>query len=156
AFRAPSALRASHSGVLRGSWFQQLGNQPARSRFASQLFIRALPRRLVRPPAQEPRAVPEASAGHLVVAHLHDQYGLHGAPLARALGAPAARPTGRLAGEAGSARDSAQPLRERLALARRNGGGEPHVIEQPLAIEEPEEERPDLLLAAARQPVPAD
>src|SRR5215208_6867849 len=57
---------------------------------AGKLVEPALPRRLVRPPAQQCGAVPEPAFGHMVEADFDDEFGAERLPFAGALGAPAA------------------------------------------------------------------
>src|SRR6185437_9592419 len=151
----PSSRFRRGSGTARRDRPHQPGDQPARPCLPCQLLVGALPRRLVRPPAKEPRAMPEPSPRDLVVADLHDQLRPQGTPLTRALGAPAARATGCPAREPRPAPQLPQAPRQRLALPLGNRGGEPHVIEKPLVIEKSEEQRPDLL-TVGRQPIAAD
>ncbi len=67
----------------------------------------------VGPPTQQPRAMAETSARHLVVAHLHHQRRPHRTPFAGAHGSSGSAHR-RLAGESGTAREPAQPLRGAL------------------------------------------
>src|ERR1044071_1842216 len=57
---------------------------------SGKLVEPALPRRLVRPPAQQCGAVAEAAFAHVVIAHLDDELGAERLPFAGALGVPAA------------------------------------------------------------------
>src|ERR1700759_2690984 len=67
--------------------------------FLLQLIQRALPRRLVRTPAQDGGAVAETVAAEVVVAHLDHERWLQRTPLRGAFGRPAARAARRVAGE---------------------------------------------------------
>src|SRR4051794_40616852 len=60
-------------------------------RFLLQLIQRALPRRLVGPPAQDGGAVAETVAAEMIVADLDHQLGFQRAPLRGTFGGPAAR-----------------------------------------------------------------
>src|SRR5260370_9359269 len=73
------------------------------------LLERALTRRLVRTPSQQPGAVAEPAAAHVIVAHLADQLRAQRLPLAGTLSAPPARPPGPLAGQ--PARPAPRPHR---------------------------------------------
>src|SRR5215510_5545716 len=64
------------------------------------LIERALPRRLVGAPAQQPGAVAEALAAEVIVADLDHELRLERLPFGRALRRPAAGPAGGVAGEA--------------------------------------------------------
>ena len=110
----PCRGSSPHSGEA----FQQL-HQIAF--FCSTCSIVHCSRRLVRPPAQQPRAVAEAVAGEMVVADLDDELRLERLPFGRALGRPAARAARRVAGEAGR-RDQLFQLRgqRRLFLGARS------------------------------------
>ena len=98
---------------------------------------------LVGPPAQEAGSVAEAPAGEAIVLDLDDQPGRERHPLARALRAPAAWTAGRRAGEAGRPDERPQPGEQRLAIRRLEARGESHVVQQPLAIVEPQQQRAD-------------
>src|SRR4051794_8038254 len=106
----------------------------------SHLIERAGPGLLIRAPTQELRAVSEAAAGEMVVAHLADQGGAQRLPLGAAPLAPAAWAARRLAREAGRLDQGHEDRLELAALRRGEAGREPHVIEPPLLIVEPEEE----------------
>ena len=83
-----------------------LAVQSVQSHPAGCLLERALPGRLVRPPAHELRAVPEPAGGDVIVAHLDDELGPQRLPFRARSVAPAARATGRLAGESRRLRPS--------------------------------------------------
>src|SRR5437879_2179947 len=93
----PSADDAMPTG--RGS-VEQL---PQVSPRGAELIELALGRRLVRPPAEELRAVTEAARGKMIKLHFRDKFRLQWLPFHRPLGAPAARSVGSAAGEAGTA-----------------------------------------------------
>ena len=57
--------------------------------------------RLVGAPMQELRAVSESVPGEVIVLHFHHQFWLQRLPLGRTIGAPTARPAGRVARKAG-------------------------------------------------------
>jgi hypothetical protein len=85
--------------------------------------------------------VAEAVAREVVVAHLDDQPRGERLPLAGALGAPAAGPARRAAGEARRRDQRLEPGQQRLPGGGGEAGGEAHVVEQPVAVVEPEEQR---------------
>jgi hypothetical protein len=85
--------------------------------------------------------VAKAVAREVVVAHLHDQSRLDRLPLRRALGAPAAGPARGAAGEAGRLDQRLELRQERHAGGGREAGREADVMEQPIRVVEPEQER---------------
>src|SRR5262249_31757551 len=101
----------------------------------------ALPRRFVGAEAHEPGAVTEAVAGDLVIAHLGHELGLQWLPFARALSVPAARSSGRLAGEAGRRDQRLELFGQHRPLVIGDGRGETYMIELALPIVEAEQER---------------
>src|SRR6185295_5742681 len=111
------------------------------------LVERALPRCLIGPPAQQARAVAKTFAAEMVVADLDHELGLERLPYRRAFGRPAARTTGRVAGEALRRRELLQPRGERGLVLRRNIGGEADVVEQAVVVVEAEQQRADYVLA---------
>src|SRR4051794_19143970 len=72
---------------------------PGHSGRPLDLLEGALARRLVRAPPQEPGAVAEPAAAHMVIANLDDQFRAQRLPLAGTLGAPPAGATRRVAGK---------------------------------------------------------
>jgi hypothetical protein len=119
--------------------------QLRRPQFPHLLIHPALFRRLVRAPAQEARRVAEAVAGHLVVLHLGDQIPAQRLPLRRAFCRPAARPAGRVAGEARRFDQRLQPL-DQLGLVA-GGRAEADMVELAVIPEQPEQQRADFALA---------
>src|SRR4029077_8863264 len=95
------------------------------------LIERALPRRLVRPPAYEARAVTEAAAREMVVADLDHELRLERLPLAGALGRPAARTARRVAGESRRRDQNLQFFGERRLVLALDRGGEAGGSEKP-------------------------
>ena|SRR5436190_6419224 len=76
-----------------------------RERFAFAMFHLvhgALTRRFVRAPANNLCPVPETLTGEMIVGNFNDNFGVDRFPFAASLGAPAARPARRVAGESGS------------------------------------------------------
>ena len=65
------------------------------------LIERALPWILIRPPAKELGAVAKPSAGEMIVLDFDNKCWSERLPFRRPFGGPAARPTGRVASEAG-------------------------------------------------------
>ena len=104
----------------------------------------ALPRRLVRAPAQQRAAVPEPAAAYLVVADLDDQLRRERLPFAGTLGAPAAGAARRAPGEA---RRFAQRLQAPLSAPvcpRPRGRGIADMVQHArLIVIEAEQERSD-------------
>src|SRR6266536_1884947 len=100
-----------------------------RSAFA-QLIQSAILRELVRPPAQESGPMAKASAGKMIVAHLHHQLRLQRLPLAAALRAPSARAARRFAGEPCPCRTGKEYLQKSLALLAREARSEADMVEQ--------------------------
>src|SRR5581483_6992327 len=68
------------------------------------------------------------------------QLGLQGLPLGRALVAPAARATRRVAGEARWRDQLLEPPRQVRTFGRRNAGGEAHVVELAVGVVEAEQQ----------------
>src|SRR6185437_9442319 len=132
---------------VRGT--QELLQQPHQVRLlrARHLLRRALPRRLVRPPAQQTWAVAEPAAGEMIVADLDHELRLERLPLRRALGRPAARAAGLVAGEAGRADQLFELLGQRFLLAALHRRGEADMVEQARVVVEPKQQRADRLLA---------
>jgi hypothetical protein len=96
--------------------YQQLGQVRPLLR---DLIHRALPRRLIWPPAQEFRPVAKALPGEMIVSNFDDEPRLERLPLCRAAGRPSARPARRAASES---RPRDEPLEldgERLLRERR-------------------------------------
>src|SRR4051794_34312123 len=110
--------------VFRGGAAQLLNpsgdEAERRARFMLDLRHRALARRFVGAPAQQPRAVAEPAAGEMVVLHLDDELGRERLEFAGALGAPATGAAGRPAGEAGGLAQGFETFGELAAL----GGGD--------------------------------
>src|SRR5687767_11513553 len=102
---AVSRLAGSHHRVHHFSW----------PRRRLKLLERALFGSFVGPPAYQFRAMAEAIAGDMIVAHFDDKVGPQRLPFGGAFGAPAARRAGRVAGEAGWLDESFEPLRQYLA-----------------------------------------
>src|SRR5687768_5392388 len=98
------------------------------------LLHRALHRRLVRPPAHEPRAVPEPLAAEMVVADLDHESGLERLPFPRAFGGPAARSTRRVAGETRRRDQLYELFRQRLLLRRLDGRREADMVQQAFIV----------------------
>src|SRR5687768_16117650 len=96
---------------------------------------------LVRSPAHKLRAVAEASAGDMIVAHLNDQFRLQRLPLRRALGGPAARTSRRVARESDASAQGFEFLRKCGAVHSREGRGEADMIELALRIVDAKQER---------------
>src|SRR6476661_3949544 len=114
-----------------------------RAAFLLELRDRALPRRLVRAPAQERRPVAEPSAGEVVVLHLDHQLRREGLPFARSLGAPSRRSTRRLAGETRGLHQLLELRGERLLLPGGNVRGEADMVQQSALVVETEQQRAD-------------
>lgn len=88
-----------------------------------QLLHPALVRALVRAPAQQARAVPEAVAADMVIRHFHHQLGTQRLIMLGPLRRPAARTARRTAGETAT-RQSLQPSRKPgLVLSRKGAAG---------------------------------
>jgi hypothetical protein len=103
----------------------------------------ALPWRLIRAPAQQPGAMSEALAGEMVVADLDHELRFERHPLGRTFGGPAARPAGRIPGEAGRAGQRFQSFRQRGLVLTSDRRGESDVIEPPLTVIETQQQRAD-------------
>src|SRR5207302_9777517 len=103
----------------------------------SHLLPRALRRILVRTEAEEPRAVPEAVALHLVVAHLDDQLGPDGGFL------EPARSPAVLLGEAalGSPFEERPDEGQDHGLPTRRDGARPDVVEATVVLVESKQQR---------------
>src|SRR3954469_6519000 len=82
-------------------------------RFLLQLIQRALPRRLVRTPAQDRGAVAETFAAEMIVTDFDDQLGFQRTPLRGTFGGPAARAPRRVAGESRRSDQSFEFCRQR-------------------------------------------
>jgi hypothetical protein len=65
------------------------------------LFHRALTRRFVRPPSQDPCAVPKSPAGKMIIGNFDNDFGIDRFPFTSAIRAPTTRPTWRIASESG-------------------------------------------------------
>src|SRR5258708_34504295 len=102
--------------------------QLRRTRLALQLIEGALPRRLVRPPAQELGSMTKAVAADVIVAHFRHELGRQRLPFARALRAPARRPSRGFAAEAGRLAQFRQLLRQLLPVDIGEAGGEADMI----------------------------
>jgi len=85
-------------------------------------------------------------AAEMVVADLDDELWLERTPLRRALGRPAARPAGRITGEAELSGQFLELLRECRLVLSLDGGGEADMMQQSRAVIEPEQQRADDLL----------
>src|SRR5205085_119230 len=105
-----SRLRLSMLCPLGEDLFEQF----SRTRLFCDLVKRAVFGAFVGSPAQEGRAVPEAPARHVIVAHLHDQLRLQRHPFAASLRRPAARAARRIA-----AKPAATAQTRKLFLERR-------------------------------------
>src|SRR6185437_6412296 len=126
------------------SWTQDLGDQLGRARFLLELVEGALPRRLVGAPAQELRAVTEAAAADVIVAHLRDQLWCEGFPLTGPFRAPARWSARRIAAEARRLSQFFQPLGQLRAIGIRETRREPDVVELAILIVEAKQQRADL------------
>ena len=91
------------AGWKRGSGCNQMPS-PEGKRFAFamfHLFHRALTRRFVRPPSQDPCAVPKSAAGKMIVGNFDHDFRVDRFPFAAAICAPTTRATWRIASESG-------------------------------------------------------
>ncbi len=88
--------------------------------------------------------MPEAVAGDLVVTHFDDQHRAQWLPFARALGSPTAGTPGPRAGEAGRHDQPLQPLGQFRPVEIMQCGGKADMIEPPILVVEPEQQRSDL------------
>jgi hypothetical protein len=82
--------------------------------------------------------VTEAVAREVVVAHLDDQPRGERLPLARALGAPAAGPARRAAGETGIPFQRDHDVGDLLAIRNRETRREANMVEQSFVVVEPQ------------------
>src|SRR5262245_18221513 len=115
--------------------YQQLGQVRLLLR---DLIHRALPRRLVRPPAQKFRPVAKAVAGEMIVSNFDHELRLERLPPRGAAGRPSARTAGRAAGEPGRRDELLELEGERLLLDAVDGRGEAHVVQKPILAIGPE------------------
>src|SRR5262249_57263704 len=107
------------------------------------LIHRALPRRLVGPPAQEFRPVAKAVPREMIVLNLDHELRLERLPLRGAAGRPSAWPAGCVAAEPGRRHEPLELEGGRFFLARADGRGEAHVMPKAILTIEPEQERAD-------------
>src|SRR4029453_1180855 len=117
----------------------QLGGCHSRSLpffLPGQLLQRPLPRRLVLAPSNPRGAVAKAVAGDMVITDLDNELGPKRLPVARALGAPAARTAPCIAGKAGRLHEGLVKPGQLGPLGTRNGGGEADMVELALAVVE--------------------
>src|SRR4051794_34138882 len=99
--RKACAGKCAHCRPSRLPATSGVGKQAQRgSAVVLDLAHRALPRRLVRTPAQESGPMTKPPAGEVIVLDLDDELRRQWLPLRRTLGTPAAWPARRLAGEA--------------------------------------------------------
>ena len=105
--------------------------------------------RFVGAEANELGAVAEAIAGHLVVAHLDHELGLQRLPLFGAFGAPPARSSRRVPGEARRRDEGPELRRQRRAILVGDSRREADMVKLAVSVVEPEQERADLLAAGA-------
>src|SRR4051812_38889634 len=112
-------------------------------RFLLQLIQHALPRRLVRTPAQDGGAVAETFAAEMIVADFDHQLGFQRTPLGRTFGGPAARAARRVAGESRRSDQSFEFCGQRGLLLALDRGGESDVMQQPCIVVEAEQQRTD-------------
>src|SRR5262245_11579114 len=80
---------------------------------------------------------------HVVVFHLGHQLRLERLPFRRTLRAPAARASGRVAGESGRLHELLELRNERATIVRRDPRRESDVVEESRLVVEAEQERPD-------------
>ena len=83
---------------------------------------------------QELRAVSESVPGEVIVLHFQHQFWLQRLPLGRALGAPTARPAGRVARKAGRLDQRFDFLQQRFSFGLRKAGGEADVMKQAIIV----------------------
>src|SRR5262249_9752654 len=101
----------------------------------ADLVHSALMGRLVRPPANEVRAVAESVLGHVIIFYFDHQPGVERQPFRPTLAAQSAWATGRGAIEAGRRDQSFQSFGERRLGISGDGRGETHVVKQTMVIE---------------------
>ena len=82
------------------------------------LFHRALTRRFVRPPSQDPCAVPKSAAGKMIVGNFDHDFRVDGFPCAAAIRAPTTRATWRIASESGRFFQSLEFFRQGATIVR--------------------------------------
>src|SRR5699024_1860131 len=120
------------------------------------LLIGALLRVLVGPPANDRRAVAEASAGDLIVTNLDYELGLQRLPLRGAFCVPAARTTWGVAGEARRIDQLLEILGQLRPLLGGNRRRKADMIEPAFIVVEAEQERPHNLLRFGVTETPDD
>src|ERR1041384_7289743 len=89
------------------------------------------------------------SAADVVVADFYHELRLQRLPFGRALGAPAARPRGSIAGEPRCPNERCQLLGQRGTLLSRDRGGKAYMIELALIVIEAQQPRAHDLTASA-------
>src|SRR5262249_44543453 len=107
----------------------------------------ALLRRFVGAPAQQRGAMPKAFAGEVIVANFHHELRLYRHPFARALGRPATRAAGRIAGKTSVHAELLEFGRERRLFLALDGRGETDMMQQALLVVEAEQQRADDILS---------
>ena len=122
---------------------EQFADQLGRRRPPQYLVEGALPRRLVRPPAQKACAMAEAAAGDMVIADLDDQLRPQGLPFARAFGAPSAGTTWCIAGKTGRLDQPLELLGQPRAVEIVQRSGKADMVELARVIVETEQKRAD-------------
>src|SRR5689334_716728 len=91
----------------------------------------------------------ETAAGEVVVLHLRHQRRPQRLPLGRTLRAPAARSARRAAGEPRRLDQRLDELGDPLPILLAKARGEPDMVEEPLVVIEPEQQRADELAPLA-------
>src|SRR4051794_38482948 len=104
--------------------------EKSRPGLAAELVESALPRRLVRPPAQQRGAMAEAVRGDLIIAHLDHEFRPERLPLGGAFRAPPARAARGAAGEAGRLDERFELVSEGPLFGGRQGRSEADVVQQ--------------------------
>ena len=108
---------------------------------SSDLNQTALSRRLAGPEAQQTRAVAKAVSRDVIEEDFDHQLRPQGRPMAGALGGPAARAAGFVAGEARLALERLEPPGQGGLVRRRQAGGEANVVEEAGVVVKPKQER---------------
>src|SRR5450432_819992 len=103
-----------------------------------ELVERALPWRLVRPPALDRGAVAKPLAAEMIVSHLDHQFRPQRIPFRRALGRPAAGAARRVAGKAGFCDQRFELRRQRRLVLLLDRRGESDMVQQAVTIVEAE------------------
>src|SRR6478735_9133981 len=129
--RTKSSLRATGASPQQLHW---IGG------FLLELIERALPWRLVRPPAQDGGAVAKPLAAEMIVRNLDDEFRLQWAPLRRAFGRPAAWAARRIAGKPGFCDQRLKLRRQRRLFLLLDRRAESDMVQQSLIVVESEQQ----------------